>query len=461
MISRAYFAKWFEAASIYLPATMQNFGERLLKDPIPFAVSTLYDRSFENDIAISYPAWPFQSSPTLVVVSGSMQNMLAVTSYGDGEKLDDASRQPLGFIKEMAGTDNIINLTGAASIDQRKKIKPFLTERASLDKVFADSRKIFDGLFDHWDTSISLRDNVGYVCTSLIAKCVLGIPMLTREQAGVVIKAGNLLRESEPGKPDFVAGEEALAKLNDDLLTLHKDVLLSDKNYIHAKAAIATSDSETEKFAKLLATRGVSNLLVESNLTMLLMTGIGYVNQSPEIKKRLLDEINSHPDMTLESMRKLSYLDCTYKEALRFSSPTPIIIRATSKPADLAITDQQGRQKIYRASAHALLFAPIRRMHHDTCYWKNPETFNPERFEDPEAIKHFMPFSLGTRTCPAASHFNEIIFKTALLASVKYDLQFDKEFERIPADSLTSRWKQEYYVTKIEESLQQREKNRL
>jgi hypothetical protein len=278
---------------------------------------------------------------------------------------------------------------------------------------------------------------------------VLGIPILTREEASVVTVAGNLLRESEPDKPDFIAGELALAKLNDDLLSLHKEVLSREEGYIHSKAEITPSDTEAEKFAKLSATRGVSNLLVESNLTMLVMTGMVYVNQLPEIKKRLLAEINNQSDMTLETMRKLPYLDHIYKEALRFASPTPMIIRETSKPAILTITDEYGRQKIYRAPSHALLFAPIRRMHHDARYWEKPEEFRPERFDDPRATKYFMPYSQGSRSCPAASHFNEIVFKTAILASVNYELQLDKEVECIPADSLTSRWRQEYYITQL------------
>lgn len=441
--------RFFEAVSVYLPNNMLSYGERIFFNPVPFAVSHIYDRSFDNNISISYPVWPFKTSPTLVVVSGNRQNMLAVTSYGDGEKLDEAARKPLDFIKQMAGTDNIINLIGESSINQRKKMKPFLTDQAAINRVFSEAQLTFNDLFDNWDTSISLRDNVSYCCLLLIARCVLGIPSLTREQAGIITKAGNLLRESEPGKSDFIEGEESLLKLNNDLLSLHEDVLLHSDNYIHSKAEIADADEQIEKSSKLSKTRGVSNLLVESNLTMLLMTGMVYVNHSSAIKARLRDELKGQPDFSLENMRKLPYLDYIYKEALRFASPTPMIIRETSKATNLTISDERGNQKVYRVPSHALLFAPIRRMHHDPRFWDKPEEFRPERFEDPEAAKHFMPYSLGSRSCPAASHFNEIIFKSAILASINYEFELDKEIERIPADSLTSRWHQEYFITRI------------
>jgi len=442
-VSTATFAKVFDAVSYYLPEAVINAGQRLCYNLTPLAINQLYDRTLNDNIAISYPVFPFSGSPTLIVVAGNKQNMLAVTGYGDGEKADNASRNPLHFIKEMAGTENIINMNYKNAAEQRKKIKPFLSEAKSLENAYHISTELFIHLFTHWDFNKGFNENVSHVCINIISESILGLPALSKEETAVITLANKKMRESEPGQPDFENSRQAVSKLNHDLLTTQKEKILSTQNYIHSKA---NGDAE-----KILSTYGVSNLLVESNLTMLIMTGMAYVNNTHDIRHRLVQEIESTQNMSLNEMRQLPYLDCIYKEALRFASPAPFIARETSRESNITITDNNGNKKIYNTPNHSLLFAPIRRMHHDTRYWKNPSEFRPERFEDPEAVNHLIPYSLGARSCPAAAHFNEIVFKAALIASVKYQLIFDKEFEEIPADSLSSRWQQEYFVTKINE----------
>lgn len=206
------------------------------KNPISFAISALYERSFADNVSISYPTLPFSTSPTLVVVSGNKQNMQAVTRYGEGANYDEAARKPLDAIKEMSGTENIINMTSKKSFTERKKIKTFLIDSKSLAEVHTLSKVLFKALLENWDKNISFKDHISFCCINVIAQCVLGIPTLTREQASVMTRAGNLLRDSHPGAADFDAGREAMAKLNDELLQLYQNALLTTNNYIQQKA---------------------------------------------------------------------------------------------------------------------------------------------------------------------------------------------------------------------------------
>lgn len=53
----------------------------------------------------------------------------------------------------------------------------------------------------------------------------------------------------------------------------------------------------------------------------------------------------------------------------------------------------------------------------------NPETFDPDRFSDPELLKNispvtFMPFGLGNRNC-IAGDFGKILYKLTVLELVK------------------------------------------
>lgn len=444
-----YFSRCIDHLSGYLPQVLLDFQQRFKKTDTQFAVSELYDRTFNDNIAISLSILPFSTKQTLMIVSGNKQNMLAVTSYGDGEKEDTAARKPLDNIKIMASTENIINMQQTQAITDRKNIKPFLSENERLNRIFEGTEFAFSELLQTWHNNISIQEQISYVCINMIANYVLGIPSLSREQAKIITQANRTLRDKQPNDLEFIAWRDSLAELNRDLLLQYKDILLAKDNYIHRKANFTEFDSEDTKLKKLLDTYGVSNLLVESNLSALIMTAIIAINQSNDVRVKLLDELKMKDSMILSEIRKLTYLDYVYKEALRFASPTPMIVRETSKTMTIHITNDQGENKIYRLPPHSLLFAPIRRMHYDARYFDKPQEFNPERFADPAALTHFVPYSIGMRSCPAAAHFNEVVFKAAIKAFLKYELTFDKEIEQIPVDSLTSRFQQNYYVTNI------------
>ena len=431
---------------------ISDYYQRFGNDPYYFAINNVYERTASSNIGVSslgvLSAW----TPQLVVVSGDKQNILQVTRYGEGDYFDEKARQPLDMIKTMAGTENIINMQEKQAIVQRKKIKPFLTEEVFLDNVFSSSKTLFQESFQDWRNDLSYQDNITHPTAKIIAECVLGIPDLNLEQTQLMRKFGRVLREGNPHSEDFIASCKQMSGLNDTLLTQHQDSLAKTENYIKEKAEIAGINDEKEKLEKLKSTRGISNLLVENNLSALIMIGIAYVHRSKDIIQQLRDEVASHENLDLKTLRKLPYLDCIYKESLRFASPTPMVVRETSHATNITIKDEKGMMKPYSIAPHSLLFAPIRRIHNDPRYWKNPEQFNPARFLDPNSLEHFIPFSLGKRSCPAASNFNEIVFKSALLASLDWEITLDQELEEIPAASLDSRWHTEYYATRIKHS---------
>lgn len=63
------------------------------------------------------------------------------------------------------------------------------------------------------------------------------------------------------------------------------------------------------------------------------------------------------------------------------------------------------------------LWVPIYAIHHDPQYFKDPETFNPERFSDDNKgdIRpfSFMPFGIGPRNC--IGDFKIYLFNTTYL----------------------------------------------
>jgi len=408
-----------------------------------FAVSDLYEQAENSHIAIGRLAgFP----KTLVVVSGSKKNMLQVTQYGTRSKPDKAARNPLKNIEAMAGTQNIINMQEELAINQRKKIKPFLTSPDYLNNAFIISRDFFRTVMDNWQSENSFQDHVTYFTVNVIGRCVLGLPEINFSEAQLIRRANQLIGKGMPDSDDFQEVARDISRLNDNLLTSAKSHIIGTENYTREKAELNGDESDQKILEKLKLTRSISNLLVEINLTPTVAAGIMHLHRSDEIRNNLLSELKDNNNLSIEKIRKLPYLDCIYKETLRFVSPTAVIVREVSKGFDLSMSDNNEDKQEYHIPNHSLLFAPIRRIHHDPTFWENPETFDPSRFAKVQSDEHFMPFSLGTRSCPAASNFNEIVFKTAILESLNYHYVFDKPLEEISADALSSQWKQEYFA---------------
>lgn len=428
----------------YIPQMISDEFMRYNQGDEQFAINTLYERAKKSGIAQSPGIFPFENS--LIVINGNKKNILEVTVQGNGANPDPISRKPLFIIEKMAGTENIINMKGINAIENRKRIKPFLSEKKAMSKAFESSKHLIKKVLQQWKYEKTLQENISYFTINVISNCVLGIPEVSFQEAEIINKAGRALAQGNTKTEQFAHSVKEMHQLNDQLLGKYYKVILGKENYSKAKADLMDGKDELDKLQK---TRSISNLLVEANLSTLIMAALVYTNKDQEILNKLRKEIQETKEMDLATLRSLPYLECVYKESLRYISPTAVIIRQTSKSVDLNIVDDKNCKKVYKTHNRSLLFAPIRRIHHDSNYWDYPEKFNPERFLNKDTLKHFIPFSLGQRSCPAAAHFNEIVFKTALAEIIKFDIELDKEVETIPKDALTSRWQQDYFVTKL------------
>ncbi|KAG0181527.1 cytochrome P450-dit2 [Apophysomyces sp. BC1034] len=83
---------------------------------------------------------------------------------------------------------------------------------------------------------------------------------------------------------------------------------------------------------------------------------------------------------TVEQLKKMKYIDMIIKEVLRISPPaTQIIPRRATEDVDIGG---------YFIPKNTVLVADIYDIHHNPAIWKDPETFNPDRFlPDGEADK--------------------------------------------------------------------------
>ncbi|CAO1439250.1 unnamed protein product [Diamesa serratosioi] len=95
----------------------------------------------------------------------------------------------------------------------------------------------------------------------------------------------------------------------------------------------------------------------------------------------------------------MKYLDMVISESLRMWPPALFIDRECSK--DCTVTTYDGSS--FKFTKGDILLFPFKQLHYDDRYWENPNTFDPQRFNDENKHKinagAFIPFGIGPRSC--------------------------------------------------------------
>jgi len=121
------------------------------------------------------------------------------------------------------------------------------------------------------------------------------------------------------------------------------------------------------------------------------------LSQHPDAEARLhaeLDTIADEPAPSLPDMERLAYTQQVINEALRLYPPGWLLSRRTVQPDVLSG---------YEIPAGTNVLLPLYLLHRHPRYWKEPDTFLPERFapdHDAERPRFaYMPFAAGPRHC--------------------------------------------------------------
>lgn len=423
-----------------------------------FIMEDLYQRSEHDNITVAHVGLPFPSWPKIVVVGGRNVNVLQVASYGEAATKDPEARFVFKDVAKMLGVKTIANVQGAEATEQRKKLKQHILT-SSFDKTFKVTQQIMKKGLDHWNDNLSFQHNISHMVVNILGQTVYGIPEVNSKYIPSIRRGASLLFGQNSKSKEFIAAQNEIKAMNVAILSEHADAILSTANYINDQIECTGKESREEKIQKLIEVRGASGLLVEGNVSGTLMIAIAHINESEVIKQTLRDELEAylanHNGISSTDVKDqciFPYLDCVYKESLRFLSPQAIIARKTSINTTLFIEDNQKKISAHPIPKHSYLFAPIRSIHHDARYWSNPSVFDPSRFEGRkrgERDDYFSPFSLGPRSCPAVSGFAEVIIKTALLIAIAYDIKLNKKVEQIRVGVMHSHWSEEYYAVSV------------
>lgn len=130
-------------------------------------------------------------------------------------------------------------------------------------------------------------------------------------------------------------------------------------------------------------------------------------------EKQLVDE---------SEMPRLPYLQAVIKEALRIHPPGPLLLprKAESDQVVNGYTIPKGAQILFNVWA----------MGRDPSIWKDPESFEPERFLD-QSIDfkgqdfELIPFGSGRRICPGMPLANRILHMTTATLVHNFDWELE------------------------------------
>ena len=120
------------------------------------------------------------------------------------------------------------------------------------------------------------------------------------------------------------------------------------------------------------------------------------LTRNPRVMAKVQAEVRQALNANMGADNDLKYLNLVIKETLRLHPAIPMLPRSCNE-----------EQLIngYTIPAGSMVMVNIWAMHRNPRYWKDPEWFNPERFENGNlnfvgGDFKYLPFGFGRRMCP-------------------------------------------------------------
>ncbi|KAJ6438213.1 putative pyridine nucleotide-disulfide oxidoreductase RclA [Purpureocillium lavendulum] len=249
---------------------------------------------------------------------------------------------------------------------------------------------------------------------------IMSIGMPTRKKIlGMTAEMLSKRRQQKGGRPDLI--ESMLGQTANEQL---------DFEVVHGTAR------------SLLLAGAETTATMLCGVTFLLLT-------NPQVLHRVKEEVrsafSSEKEITLATVKNLTYTPACLKEALRLYPPIPVGLPRYTPPGGAVIAGNA-------VPENTVVYVPHVAMYRSPTHWTNPHQYRPERFlgdaeyskDDLEALQ---PFSVGPRSCIgmnlAFAEMNlilaRIIFSFDLelsteswlkrLGHCSYDLEFGSQWE--------------------------------
>lgn len=203
----------------------------------------------------------------------------------------------------------------------------------------------------------------------------------------------------------------------------HPDAIESKKKLDFLDMLLTVKDENGVGLSELAVRNEVDTFLFEGHDTTAsaLSWTLYCLATNPDAQARAQAEIDevlgNRDDITYdEAKNKFEFLEACIKESLRLFPPVPFIVRNSEETLDI------GGYKVPDGTDIILLIYAIQRSEK---YWKDPNTFNPDRFAT-DGIKHpfaYTPFSAGHRSC--VGQVFAMLEEKIILASLLRNFEFE------------------------------------
>lgn len=302
-------------------------------------------------------------------------------------------------IKALSGPQGLIQLEGESAARVRQ-ISSQLMNAAGMDRLVQKVNAFVEEIFPMIDASIKKNEPIDLV------------PHLTRivlRTAGVFVLNHDLVSESDKLNTAFVdlnrrAGESLRSIIEIPFSPTKRRSLNTIHSELDRIAEIVLKNDEPS-LLQALKSKGEDKSFIRDQLKAFMFAGYDTTASSliyaaylvvahEQTQKLIALEAKKMPVLNYENLKKSSFVQSTYKEALRLYPSAYFLPRETNQD------DVLGGVKIPKGSQ---VFLSIRHIQRHPDYFKTPDKFIPDRFLNNSIHPFsFIPFGGGPRICIGA-----------------------------------------------------------
>ncbi|MNE55916.1 Pentalenene oxygenase [compost metagenome] len=145
--------------------------------------------------------------------------------------------------------------------------------------------------------------------------------------------------------------------------------------------------------------------------------------KNPDIQEKCIEEVDRVLEgrtFTYDDFSKFTYMNNCVKESLRKHSAVDMLPK-TPKSKDVICG--------YTIPKDTFIWVDVYRVHLNSANWKDPNVFNPDRFNERYDPLSYLPFSFGARKCVGFqfSLVETLAIAVKLLQSYRFELEQGKD----------------------------------
>jgi enediyne biosynthesis protein E7 len=244
---------------------------------------------------------------------------------------------------------------------------------------------------------VNVTEEMSELTLEIVLRSILGSDhdRLTREHGANPFE---VVAKDQARNPQFVYKFRSLSKLLQQLIARRREQAEEHFDYLAMLMSARDKESGAPMSERQLIDELMTLVVAGHETTASALNWTWYlISQHADARARLHAEIDAAPDLpapSLAQMEGLPYTQQVINEALRLYPPGWMLSRRTLE------ADVLGG---YPIPAGADVLLPLYLLHRHPRFWKDPESFWPERFAPEHEAERprfaYMPFAAGPRHC--------------------------------------------------------------